>query len=57
MKTFGLSFYLKREKIRKDGTAPIYARITIDRKRATFAIKRYVHPNEWDENAGGTRGR
>lgn len=57
MKTFGLSFYLKKEKVRKDGTAPIYARITIDRKRAEFAIKRYINPNEWDENTGGTTGR
>ena len=31
----------------------IYARITVDRRRAEISLKRHVSVNEWDE----TRGR
>ena len=35
--TFGISFYLRRYKI-KDGKVPIYVRITVDGKRTDLAL-------------------
>ena len=32
----------------------IYARITVNGKRAEISLKRYVSVNEWDENRGST---
>ncbi len=38
-KTFNLLFFIKKNKIRTNGTAPIYLRITIDGKIADIAAK------------------
>jgi hypothetical protein len=37
--TFKVLFYLKRNALRKDGTMPIVARITVDGKIAQFSTK------------------
>ena len=50
--TFSLVFYIKRNKLMKNGEAPIYARITINGRRAEFSIKRSLIPNEWDPARG-----
>ncbi|MFP3834455.1 site-specific integrase [Chryseobacterium sp. SIMBA_028] len=50
-KTFNLLFFIKKNKIRTNGTAPIYLRITIDGKAADIAAKRYIHPKKWDNKA------
>lgn len=34
----------------------IYARITVNGKRAEISLKRYVSVNEWDENKGRLHG-
>ena len=47
-KTFNLLFFIKKNKIRTNGTAPIYLRITIDGKAADIAAKRYIEPQKWD---------
>ncbi|MFC7345361.1 site-specific integrase [Chryseobacterium zhengzhouense] len=47
-KTFNLLFFIKKNKIRTNGTAPIYLRITIDGKAAEIAAKRYIGPKKWD---------
>ncbi|MCX8532670.1 site-specific integrase [Chryseobacterium luquanense] len=47
-KTFNLLFFIKKNKIRTNGTAPIYLRITIDGKAADIAAKRYIDPQKWD---------
>ncbi|MEL6695944.1 MAG: Arm DNA-binding domain-containing protein [Bacteroidota bacterium] len=57
METFTLHFYIKKEKLRKDGTCPIYARITVNHKRAEIAIKRFIFPAEWDMRRGETEGK
>jgi hypothetical protein len=46
-KTFNLLFFIKKNKIRTNGTAPVYLRITIDGKAADIAAKRYIDPQEW----------
>ncbi|MGE6397932.1 site-specific integrase [Chryseobacterium scophthalmum] len=50
-KTFNLLFFIKKNKIRKNGTAPIYLRITIDGKAAEISAKRYIDPKKWDIKA------
>jgi site-specific recombinase XerD len=47
-KTFNLLFFVKKSKIKANGTAPIYLRITIDGKPKEIASKRYVQPDKWD---------
>jgi len=50
-KTFNLLFFIKKNKIRTNGTAPIYLRITIDGKAADITAKRYIVPKKWDHKA------
>ncbi|MCD0456270.1 site-specific integrase [Chryseobacterium sp. LC2016-27] len=50
-KTFNLLFFIKKNKIRTNGTAPIYLRITIDGKMADITAKRYINPKKWDNKA------
>ena len=57
MHTFSLHFLLKKQKSRKDGTAPLYLRITVNRKRAELSLKRYLHPEEWNEQKERPSGR
>lgn len=47
-KTFNLLFFVKKNKIKANGTAPIYLRITIDGKAKEIASKRYIAPDKWD---------
>lgn len=50
-RTFNLLFFIKKNKIKKNGTAPIYLRITIDGKAAEISAKRYIDPKRWDIKA------
>lgn len=50
-KTFNLLFFIKKNKIRTNGTAPIYLRITVDGKVAEIAAKRYIDPKKWDNKS------
>lgn len=50
-KTFNLLFFIKKNKIRTNGTAPIYLRITVDGKAAEIAAKRYIAPKKWDNKS------
>ncbi len=50
-KTFNLLFFVKKNKIRTNGTAPIYLRITIDGEAAEIAAKRYIDPKKWDNKS------
>lgn len=37
--TFSVIFYLKKDKVKKDGTSPIMGRITVDGTQAQFGTK------------------
>ncbi len=50
--TFKLAFYVKRTKALKDGTIPVYARITINRQSSEFGLQRNVNPDGWDSTKG-----
>ncbi len=46
--TFAQVFYIKRNKMMRNGEAPIYLRITVNGQRAEFSTKRTVDPDQWD---------
>jgi site-specific recombinase XerD len=50
--TFNVLFYVKRSKPLRDGTLPIFARITINNKRAEFGLQRNILNEQWDPVKG-----
>ena len=56
-KTFGLLFYLKKNKASASGTLPIYLRITIDGKRTEISTKRTIEIKKWSVEANKAIGR
>ena len=55
--TFRVLFFLKRDKVKKNGNMPIMARITIDGKLAQFNTKLEVNPKNWSAKTGKVNGR
>ena len=55
--TFKLLFYLKKNELKKNGNAPIMARITIDGTPKTFGTKLEINPNSWDLKHGRVQGK
>lgn len=50
--TYSLLFYIKRSSLRRDGTAPIMARITVNGERAQFSTRLAVAPDAWCAERG-----
>jgi Site-specific recombinase XerD len=46
--TIGFIFYVRRDKMKSDGTLPIFCGITINKKRVSFNTKASVNPEIWD---------
>ncbi|MBL7885868.1 MAG: site-specific integrase [Flavobacterium sp.] len=55
-KTFNLLFIIKKSKIKANGTAPIYLRITIDGVAKEISAKRSIFPKDWDSKLQKVRG-
>lgn len=55
--TFRVLFFLKRDKVKKNGNMPIMARITIDGKLVQFNTKLEVNPKNWSAQTGKVIGR
>jgi integrase len=55
--TFKLLFYLKKNEPKKNGNAPIMARITIDGTPKTFGTKLEINPDNWDLKHGRILGK
>ena len=49
--TFSVLFYLKKDKMKKNGLVPIHARITIDGKQTQFNTKLEVLETNWKSGA------
>ncbi|MAU70625.1 MAG: transposase [Pseudozobellia sp.] len=49
--TFNVHFWLRKNALKKDGTAPIYARIWIDSKAVDISTKKAVLEKNWNYNA------
>lgn len=54
--TFGVIFYLKKQKTTAQGKAPIYARVTVNVKRTEISVKRSVAVSGWDAKKGLAKG-
>ena len=54
--TFGVIFYLKKQKTTAQGTAPIYARITVNGRRTEISLKRSIALSGWDAKKGLAKG-
>jgi len=55
--TFGVQFVLRMPKQQKDDTATIYARITVNGRRAEISLKSKVAVKNWDEAKGKAKGK
>jgi len=49
--TFSLSFWINATRA-INNYSPVYARITVNGKRANISLKRKVKISEWDSNKG-----
>src|SRR5690554_6517695 len=54
--TYSCILMIKRSRKRKDGTCPIYLRITIDGKRTEISTKKTIKENQWDDKFRKIRG-
>ena len=54
--SFTVLFYIKRTKELKDGTVPIYARITLNGQRAEYGLQKSIDENQWDNKKGRAKG-
>ncbi len=50
--SFTVLFYIKRTKKLKDGTIPVYVRLTVNGLRAEFALQRSIDDGQWNHNKG-----
>ena len=55
--TFKVLFFLKRDKQKKNGSVPVYCRITIDGKEARFGMKIDIDPKLWNVKEGKATGK
>ncbi|WP_311442320.1 site-specific integrase, partial [Hoylesella enoeca] len=55
--TFSVIFYLKKDKVKKDGTSPIMGRITVDGTQAQFSCKLSIDSNLWGIKGGRAIGK
>lgn len=53
--TFSVLFWINKSKI-KNGAAPIYARITVNGKRAELSLKRSIEPDKWNSKSESAKG-
>ena len=54
--TFNVLFYIKRTKKLKDGTAPVYARLTVNGLRVEFALQKSIDEQRWNKEKGCIMG-
>lgn len=50
-------FYQKTYRTKKDGTAPIVARVTLDGERVEIPTGIFLEPNQWDQDKQRPKGR
>ena len=55
--TFKVIFYVRRDKMKSDGTLPIFCGLTINKKRVSFNIKASVTPKIWDASTSRASGK
>ena len=55
--TYRVIFYLKKEKLKKDGTYPVMSRITVDGTQCQFSCKVDCKPDLWETKGGRATGK
>jgi site-specific recombinase XerD len=55
--TCNVLFYIKRTKTLKDGSAPIFVRLTVNGQRAEFGLQKSIIENQWDLANGRAKGQ
>jgi hypothetical protein len=55
--TFKVLFFVKRTKQLKDGSLPVFVRITMNGQRSEFSLQRSVEENDWDSKKGKAKGK
>jgi len=50
--TFSLLFYIRRNKLNKNGEAPVFMRLTVNGQRADASVKRFIAPRLWNADKG-----
>lgn len=55
--TFKIIFYLKRNNLKQDGTAPIMGRITVNGTMSQFSCKLSINPEMWDVKSHRATGK
>ena len=53
--TFGIQFITRSNKA-KGELLPVYVRITVDGRRVEISLKRWIHPDSWNNSKGMARG-
>ena len=54
--SFSLLFWINKSKINKNGDTPIYARVTVNGKRAEIATGEKINPERWAIKSGSVKG-
>lgn len=54
--SFSTIFWIKRGKANKSGKAPIYARVTINSRRAEISTGQKIEAERWNVNSGSVKG-
>lgn len=54
--TFGVQFITRINKA-KNGLLPVYARISVDGHRVEVSLKRFIHPDNWNDAKGSAKGK
>lgn len=55
-RSYSVLFYIKKSKLKQDGTAPVFVRISVNCQRTEFALLRSVDPKLWDSENGKVKG-
>ncbi len=55
--TFKVLFYLRSNRVNKEGNSSIMIRITIDGENTQFNSKQEVNPDLWDSKAARVKGK
>ena len=50
--TFTILFFIKRTKELKNGTMPIYVRITVNKQRVEFGLQKSIEEDQWHSEKG-----
>jgi hypothetical protein len=54
--TFGVQFITRINKA-KNGLLPVYARFSVDGHRVEVSLKRFIHPDNWNDAKGSAKGK